>query len=873
MKKIRVSLAYKVVAAFLIIMLPIVTAFFYAYRNGKAVVERLILEELAADAESRQSEALLFIEMTRTRMEDFASDNFIVTETEKILSGAGDPAVLGEYIRKYKLPLVENFFRITVVARGGRVAASTLSSAVGKDYSHEEFFRKGRWRTSVTERVRGYMETGPEIVISTPIYSRKTRKPIGLIAGVFPFDRFTALFDGGVARRLGAKTRHIMEDYRTREIYLVNRDSLMLTESKFLKGSVLKQRVDTEPVKACLERGEAMTGFYYDYRGSRVAGASACFRDLGWTMLIEIDRQEALGPIASFRRYAGVTALVTAGLTGALVVFFLRVFVAQIRRLTGAAAEVASGNYGITIPVRTSDETGVLTESFNDMSREIKKSNETLRETKERLRAILDNTTQVVYLKDTNGRYILINREYEKLFGITKEDIYGKTDHDIFPTEYADAFKKNDLDVLDAGHPMEFEEQAIAAGVKHWYISVKFPLWNTSAKPYAVGGISTDITERTLAQEALQKSEARLTNAQRIAHIGSWEWDIETNEVYLSDEMLRLFGLKREEGPGYNAIITRIHPEDRDFVLGAIDDALYRCKPYSLDHRIIQPCLTERIIHVEAEVTYDEYGNPVKMAGTSQDITELKRAEAEVRKLNEELERRVMERTEQLAAANRELETFSYSAAHDLKTPLRLIDGFSSVLLRDYTGSLDERGRDYLGRVRSASVRMARLIEDLLDFSRVMRAEMKIEEADISAMAREIFENLKKNQPERDGVLVIKDRLAARCDENLLKIVMENLIDNAWKFTSGKERAKIEVGEAGKDVQGKTIFFVRDNGAGFDMKYAERLFAPFQRLHPSDEFPGTGVGLATVARIIQRHGGRVWAEAAPGKGATFYFTL
>ncbi|MDP2690152.1 MAG: ATP-binding protein, partial [Deltaproteobacteria bacterium] len=328
----------------------------------------------------------------------------------------------------------------------------------------------------------------------------------------------------------------------------------------------------------------------------------------------------------------------------------------------------------------------------------------------------------------------------------------------------------------------------------------------------------------------------------------------------------------RGHGTSYDTFINRVHPEDRGFIEKAIDDTLYRGKPYSLDHRIILSDGAERIIHEEAEVVFNGYGNPVMMSGTCQDITERVRAEEEVRTLNRELERRVLERTEQLEAANRELESFSYSAAHDLRTPLRLVDGFSKTLLRDYAEKLDERGRDYLKRVRDASARMGNLIEDLMNLSHVMRAEMRLEDVDLSALAREVCDNLKKAQPEREVEIIVEEGLRTKADGRLLRIVLENLIGNAWKFTSKKERAEIELGDMGEE-DGKTVFFVRDNGAGFDMKYAERLFGAFQRFHSADEFPGTGVGLATVQRIITRHGGRVWAKSAAGEGATFYFTL
>src|SRR5262249_10540688 len=225
----------------------------------------------------------------------------------------------------------------------------------------------------------------------------------------------------------------------------------------------------------------------------------------------------------------------------------------------------------------------------------------------------------------------------------------------------------------------------------------------------------------------------------------------------------------------------------------------------------------------------------------------------------------------ELERANQELEAFSYSVSHDLRAPLRAIDGFSKALHTEYSSHLDEQGRHYLKRVRSATQRMAQLIDDLLGLSRITRVAMSRERVDLTDLARKILGEVAAREPQRKFESVVAEDLVAQADPRLVAVLLENLMGNAWKFTSKQPLSRIEVGQ--QEREGEAVFFVRDNGAGFNMKYAKKLFTPFQRLHSQDEFEGTGIGLATVQRIVARHGGRVWAEASPGQGAAFFFTL
>ena len=250
----------------------------------------------------------------------------------------------------------------------------------------------------------------------------------------------------------------------------------------------------------------------------------------------------------------------------------------------------------------------------------------------------------------------------------------------------------------------------------------------------------------------------------------------------------------------------------------------------------------------------------------------LREAEAEVRTLNAELEARVEQRTADLERSNKNLTAFTYSVAHDLRTPLRGLSGFSEVLVEDYSDRLDETGRGYARRIQAASERMGAIIDDLLRLSRVSRTDMNLGPVDLSAEVAAIAGELQAREPGRRVRFAIQDGVRVTADRGLIRTVLQNLVENAWKFTARRDAATIEFGATTAD-DARICCYVRDNGAGFDPAYVRKLFQPFERLHEAQDFPGTGIGLASVARIIERHGGRTWAEGAVDRGATFYFTL
>ena len=394
-----------------------------------------------------------------------------------------------------------------------------------------------------------------------------------------------------------------------------------------------------------------------------------------------------------------------------------------------------------------------------------------------------------------------------------------------------------------------------------------------------VGSQVGQFIEHRQAAVDLQASEERYrTLADSMPQI-VWTANPDGSLDYYNQQWIDYTGMTLEQtlGWGWQPVL---HPDDLEECLKRWSRAVETGESYETEYRFKRASDGAYRWHLgRATPALDEDGRITKWYGACTDIEEQKRTEQalqdnqrQVQKLNAELELRVIERTAELAAANKELEAFSYSVSHDLRAPLRSIDGFSQALLEDYAESIDAQGQNYLQRVRAASQRMAQLIDDMLNLARVSRGDMRREQIDLSRMVREVSEQLHREEPERAVEVIIADNINARGDARLLRIALENLLGNAWKFTSKQRSARIEFGVREGDA-GEDVFFVSDDGAGFDMAYSDKLFGAFQRLHSASEFEGTGIGLATVQRIIHRHGGRIRAESEVDRGATFYFTL
>jgi PAS domain S-box-containing protein len=411
-----------------------------------------------------------------------------------------------------------------------------------------------------------------------------------------------------------------------------------------------------------------------------------------------------------------------------------------------------------------------------------------------------------------------------------------------------------------------------ADGAHRWFRTRAIPLRDASGAIVKWYGSNTDIDDYKRTLRSLGLNEARLRLAQQVAGVGTFEWNLKTDVTVWTPELEAMHGLPPGGfGSNQQSWEALIHPEDRQDALARVAEALETGRTLEGEWRVVWPdgsvhWLVGRFCRV-----CDAAGVPERLVGVNIDITRRKAVEEDIRRFNEDLDRRVTERTAQLREANREMEAFSYSVAHDLRAPLRAMNGFAQVLAEDYGERLDETGRAYLARIERNASNMGDMIDALLSLSRISRAEIQPAPCDVSHLAATLAKAHLAADPARKLDLVVQRGIVAHLDPVLARVLLDNLLGNACKFTSRSAAPRIEVG-AVASAEGSG-FFVRDNGVGFEMAYAENLFKPFQRLHTEKEFPGHGIGLATSHRIVTRHGGHITATATLGGGATFSVTL
>lgn len=627
---------------------------------------------------------------------------------------------------------------------------------------------------------------------------------------------------------------------------------------------------------------------------------------------------------AQFRGYLKISGMVLLGsllLASALSASLRRAISRPIYALMDTAKKIAgTRDYSARAEKLSGDEFGTLTDGLNQMLggieerdtalrsgnealraeiAERKHAEEALRESQERLRAAISASGTGTFRWDIRTNELSWDDALDALFGLPR----GKTVRSlenfiatVHPDDRPGVIERCERCAREgADFSMEFRV-VWPDGSIHWLDDQGKTFFDEAGRPLYMAGACVDITQRKETEEkirklntsleqrveertrelqavnaALSESEERVRLATEAAEIGVWAWDLKTNELIWDPRMFELYGLTADpQGRAvYEDWRARVLPEDLAEQEARLQHTVATCGRSHREFRIVRASdQAMRFIQAAEMVVVDAEGKAARVVGINRDITGRKLAEEQIFRLNADLRTRAAE----LEAANRELEGFSYSVSHDLRAPLRAVDGYSRMLIEDYADQLDDEGRRKLGVVRSESQRMAQLIDDLLAFSRISRQKTEHEAIDMHTMAREVFEELAALDPERKLRLDLQPLPPVQGTRAMIRQVLVNLISNAIKFTKGREPGEITIGVR-EDGAGERIYFVGDNGAGFDMRHASKLFGVFQRLHGQHEFAGTGVGLALVQRIVQRHGGRVWAEAEVGRGATFFFTL
>ncbi len=558
-------------------------------------------------------------------------------------------------------------------------------------------------------------------------------------------------------------------------------------------------------------------------------------------------------------------------------VVLIRVSLKQpLQGLKEIAERFAAGTYDTSGQVLPYLEFQPFGGALAQMAKTIEAQIRTIREAEGRYRDIVENALEGIFQTTVEGKVLSANPALARTLGYDSPGELIAGVGDVTSSLYVDREQRDELLSLlrERSGVTGYETQLRRKdGEAIWvFISARM-VRDDAGRPLSIEGFLTDITERRLAEEDLRRMNERFALAANAGRMGVWDWDIQKNELVWDDRMYALYGVRKEDFAGaYEAWLNGVHPDDR--APGDEASRLARSgeRPFDTEFRVVWPDGSIHHLKAYGQVVRAADGSPLRMTGVNFDITERKQSEEEIRKLNQELERRVAERTARLESANKELETLTYSVSHDLRQPLRHIDGFLGRLKKRIGPALDEECQRYMATISEAALRMAALIDDLLSFSRTGRFELTRTPIDLRALVQEIVRELAAETSGRAIDWHIGELPVVAADRAMLRVALVNLISNAVKFTRPRERAEIEIGcQPGSD--GEIIVFVRDNGVGFDMKYAHKLFRVFERLHGFEEFEGTGIGLANVRRVINRHGGRTWAEGKVDGGATFYFSL
>jgi PAS domain S-box-containing protein len=514
----------------------------------------------------------------------------------------------------------------------------------------------------------------------------------------------------------------------------------------------------------------------------------------------------------------------------------------------------------------------------NELERRVEERTAELLERNRFIETLFDTIEDLMAVFDKNGNYISVNKKVEDIYDVRREDIIGKYVLDVFPSLKHSGMFNNIQKALSGEnvHHIAYQSPVTNRYYENFYI----PLRDARQEVYGVLVIAHDNTPIMEAAEKIRTVNTRLTEAQRLAHIGDWEWDIANDKITWSDELYRVFGLPEDSEPGFEKYMEFIHPDDKDLVSQTVLGAYTNHQPFHFYHRIVRPDGTTRYLHGRGKVYVDESGRPLSMAGTAQDVTELKQAEHEIRKITDELIRY----NKELEQTNKELESFTFVASHDLQEPLRKIQTFLSFIIEKESATLSEGSVAYMERTMHAAAQMRELINDLLLYSRTTSAPEHFKNTDLNIILHNVLKELKEIIEEKQACIEV-DQLP---DLNVIPFQLHqffiNMLSNSLKFSREgiTPHIRIHAGIADPeslehldaDVTKKYYrVTIADNGIGFDPKYNKKIFELFQRLNNRTEYMGTGIGLSICKKIVENHDGYIMASGEPGKGAIFNIYL
>ncbi|HOO01042.1 MAG TPA: PAS domain S-box protein [Syntrophales bacterium] len=826
------NLTWRLLVLFLILAGVIVSlGYLYYDRQREDLVQR-VFQELAAVADLKVGQIVHWAKERRGDAEVIMRRPFFVSRLHEYLKTGGMSKHLGveiigdlEVIRQQygyrEILVLDGALRPVLSLAGfkGSVCEPILSAA-------RRALREGK--AVFTDLHAG--EAGGEIHIgiAAPLYlgtGRKTRAVGVCVLLTDPHDFLYPLIQSWPTPSATAESLLVAPG---------DREGVFLNELRHRKGTALRLRfpVDEESLPAAMAvRGVTGNVMGRDYRGEEVFAVIREVPGFPWRLVAKIDREEVFRDV---RARAGL-------LTAVVVVLILAVGVALGLFQSRQQREFFRRQYEGELERRA------LTRHFEYLTK---------------------YANDVILMMDEQWRIVEANERVRDFYDYSPADLVGQRVTVLRPPETIPG-------MTEQAARIEKEGGVIYETTHLRRDGTTFPV-EVSARVITVEGrrffqaIVRDITERRRVEEALRESETRFRLL--FEHMGDAAAVYEAVDdgedfvfVDFNRAAERIEKIDRRELLGKR--VTEVFPGVREFGLFAVLQRVWRTGvPEDHEDSFYRD---ERIAGWRRNRVYKLSSGEV--VAVYEDVTARKEAEIELCRLNEELEERVRRRTEELEAANRELEAFSYSVSHDLRAPLRTIDGFAEAFLEDYGPTLDDEGRSLLERIQGGAKHLGRLIDDLLRLSRVSRAELTHETVDLSGLVKAIAGQLREDDPSREVEFLVADGIKVRGDRHLLGIAVTNLLQNAWKFTALRAAARIEFGAIGGE--GERVLFVRDNGVGFDPAYKDKLFNAFVRLHRAEEFPGTGIGLATVKRIVTRHGGRVWAEGEKDRGAAFYFTL